>query len=148
MPGQLNDEPADGGARGGLQQPIARLYVEFARQEEQRGQRVDGELTGAGVSQMVGDRQEPSRIGNKVFLPSTGHLGPGYRRDRSDHHTLADLQSLGIIRAQGPRINAWPALGVGTGRDSSRRTSAGSPTFPATSARMDRGMSDLSSLST
>lgn len=49
---------------------------------------------------MVGDRQEPSRIGNKVFLPSAGHMGPGYRRDCSNHHTLADFQSLGV-RPQG-----------------------------------------------
>ena len=40
---------------------------------------------------MVGNRQEPSCIGDKVFLPSAGHMRPGYRRDSSDHHTLADL---------------------------------------------------------
>ena len=91
MPGQLNDKPADGGARGRLQQPFTRPYVEFASHEEQRGQRVDGELTGAGVAQTVGDRQEPSCIGNKVFLPSAGHMGPGYRRDCNGHHALADL---------------------------------------------------------
>jgi hypothetical protein len=51
MPGQLDHEPTDGGARGGLQQPFARLYVEFVRHEEQRGQWIDGDLAGAGVAQ-------------------------------------------------------------------------------------------------
>jgi hypothetical protein len=40
---------------------------------------------------MIGDRQEPSCIGNKVFLPSAGHMRPGYRRDSNGHHALADL---------------------------------------------------------
>ncbi|WUF59047.1 hypothetical protein OG530_00165 [Streptomyces decoyicus] len=100
MPGQLNAESADGGARGRLQQPFTWLYVEFARHQEQRGQRVDGELTGSGVAQVVGGRQDPSCIGNKVFLPRAGHMWrPGYRRDSNGHHALADLQSLSI-RAQ------------------------------------------------
>lgn len=49
---------------------------------------------------MTGDRQQPSHIGNKIFLPRTGHMRPGYRRDGNGHHALADLQPLGI-RAQG-----------------------------------------------
>jgi hypothetical protein len=91
MPGQLNDEPADGGARSRLQQPFTRLYVEFARHQEQRGQRVDGELTGVGVAQMIGDRQEPLSIDNKVFLPSAGRMRTGNRWDCNGHHALADL---------------------------------------------------------
>lgn len=41
---------------------------------------------------MIGNWQEPSCIGNKVFLPSAGHTD-GY-------HALTDLQPLGI-RTQG-----------------------------------------------
>ncbi|MDX2591037.1 hypothetical protein PV343_01695 [Streptomyces sp. WI03-4A] len=100
VPGQLNDEPADGGARRGLQQPCSRLDVELTSRQEQRGQRVDRELTGSGVAQTIGDRQKPVCIGNKVFLPGAGYTRPGYGRDGKGHYTLADLQSLGV-RTQG-----------------------------------------------
>ncbi|WP_242625575.1 hypothetical protein [Streptomyces sp. BK022] len=100
MPGQLNDESADGGARCRLQQPFTRLYVEFASHKKQRGQRIDGQLTGAGIAQVVGNRQESSCICNKVFLPGAGHGGSGHRRDCGDDHALADLQPCDI-RAQG-----------------------------------------------
>ncbi|MFF4839387.1 hypothetical protein [Streptomyces collinus] len=53
VPGQLNDEPADGGARRGLQQPCSRLDVELTSRQEQRGQRVDRELTGIQAQDIV-----------------------------------------------------------------------------------------------
>jgi hypothetical protein len=39
---------------------------------------------------MIGDRQEPLSIDNKVFLPSAGRMRPGNRWGNG-HHALADL---------------------------------------------------------
>lgn len=51
--------------------PFARLRVEFARHEERRDQRVDGEPAGGGVAQVVGYWQKPSGVGHEVGLPGT-----------------------------------------------------------------------------